>query len=352
MEPTERLRREIAARGPVTFAAFMEAALVGPGGFFDDPPVGTSGAFLTAPHVHPVFTDLVRFAIGDLRAALGEPDPLRVVDLGAGDGTLLAGLVDGFRDVEGVALDVAGVDASAGARRRLAARGFAAAAHLADLAPGDPAVVVANELLDNLPFRWLRRAEDGFREVRIDERDGAFVPVETPCAPELAALAGETPVGIDAFVSPAALDLVDGLASWLRRGYALLIDYGWEDRPAREVHGYRDHRLVVDVLAEPGSRDITAGVDLGAIARRARERGLAVIGSTTQGEALRALGYDAWQAQQRERQGTMRTDGDHLTALRAWEGRGLASVLVDPERLGGFRWLLLATPGLPAPAWI
>ena len=29
--------------------------------------------------------------------------------------------------------------------------------------------------LDNLPFRWLRRAEDGFREVRIDERDGAFV---------------------------------------------------------------------------------------------------------------------------------------------------------------------------------
>ena len=44
--------------------------------------------------------------------------------------------------------------------------------------------------------------------------------------------------------------------------------------------------------------------------RRARERGLAVIGSTTQGEALRALGYDAWQAQQRERQGTMRTDGD------------------------------------------
>ena len=62
--------------------------------------------------------------------------------------------------------------------------------------------------------------------------------------------------------------------------------------------------------------------------------------------------YDAWQAQQRERQGTMLTDGDHLTALRAWEGRGLASVLVDPERLGGFRWLLLATPGLPAPAWI
>ena len=212
--------------------------------------------------------------------------------------------------------------------------------------------VIANELLDNLPFRWVRRVEDGFREMRIDDRDGTFVPVEFPCDVGLAALAGDMPIGLDAFVSPAALDLVDALASWMRRGYALLIDYGWEDRPAREVHGYRDHRLVADVLAEPGSRDITAGVDLGALARRARERGLAVLGSTTQGEVLRALGYDAWQAQQRERQGSMVAAGEHLTALRAWEGRGLASVLVDPERLGGFRWLLLATPGLPAPAWI
>ena len=66
---------------------------MGPGGFFDEPPVGTDGDFLTAPHVHPVFTDLVRFAVGDLREALGEPEPLRLVDLGAGDGTLLAGQI-------------------------------------------------------------------------------------------------------------------------------------------------------------------------------------------------------------------------------------------------------------------
>ncbi|MFM8944908.1 MAG: SAM-dependent methyltransferase [Actinomycetota bacterium] len=352
MGPTERLRRAIAETGPVTFATFMEAALLGQGGFFEEPPVGTEGAFLTAPHVHPVFIDLVRFAIGDLRASLGSPEPLRLVDLGAGDGTLLAGLVDGFRDVDGVTIDAAGVDASGGARRRLAARGVAAAAHLTDLPPGDPAVVVANELLDNLPFRWLRSTEDGFREIRIDDVDGEFVPIETPCDAALADLAGDTPEGCDAFVSPAALDLVDDLATWLRRGYALVIDYGWPDRPAREVHGYRDHRFVGDVLGDPGSRDITAGVDFGAIERHARDRGLVVLGSATQADALRALGYDAWQAQQRDRQAAMLGSGDHLRALRAWEGRGLASVLVDPERLGGFRWLLLATPGLPAPDWL
>ncbi|MFM7718330.1 MAG: SAM-dependent methyltransferase [Actinomycetota bacterium] len=347
-----RIRAAIAERGPITFAEYTEMALLGPGGFFEDPPVGPTGAFLTAPHVHAVFADLVRFALADLRDGLGRPDPFRVVDLGAGDGTLAAALASGFRDLDGVACAIEGVDASAGARAAMAARGIPSAAALADLAPGDPAVVLGNEVLDNLPFRWLRGGDRGPVELRIDASGDAFVPVESPCDPSLAALAGDLPAGVDAFVSPAALALVDALAAWLRRGYALLIDYGWPDRPAHEVHGYRDHRLEGDVLADPGSRDITAGVDFGPISRRATERGLVVLGEVRQDDALRTLGYEDWQDAQRERQAAARAGGDAVAELRIWEGRGLASILVDPERMGGFRWLLLGTPGLPAPTWV
>jgi hypothetical protein len=35
-----------------------------------------------------------------------------------------------------------------------------------------------------------------------------------------------------------------------------------------------------------------------------------------------------------------------------WSGRHRASLLVDPSALGRHRWLLLATPGLPAPGWL
>ena len=349
-----RIRAAIAERGPITFAEYMAEALVGPEGYFADPPVGRDGGFLTAPHVHPVFADLVRFALDDLRREIGAPDPYRIVELGAGDGTLLDAVRAGFRDVDGLAVDVAAVEASPGARAALTARGIPAVAELSDLPVGDPAVVIANELLDNLPFRWLRRTEDGFRELRVGvDADGArFVEVDGPCDPDLAALAGEVPVGGDAFVSPAALTLVDDLATWLRRGVVVLVDYGWPDRPAGEAHGFRDHRPTDDVLAEPGMRDITAGVDFGAVARRARDRGLVVLGEVRQEDALRALGYADWQRAQRERQAERDAAGDGLAALRIWEGRRLAAMLVEPARMGDFRWLVLATRGISAPAWL
>lgn len=347
-----RIRAKIAERGPITFAEFMEEALVGPDGFFAEPPVGREGDFLTAPHAHPVFADLVRFALADLDRGMGSPRPLRIVELGAGDGTLLDAIITASRDIDEVEIDASAVDASQGARRALGSRGIPTAASIEELPPGDPALVIANELLDNLPLRWLRRNSDGFVEVLVGAEGDRFVEIEVACDPGLSSLAGEVPEGADAFVSPRSLELIDDLAIWLRRGYALLIDYGWADRCAGEVHGYRDHRPTDDVLMEPGMRDITAGVDFGTIARHARERGLTVLGQVLQEDALRALGYGEWQERQRERQAESDAAGDSLAALRIWEGRTLAAMLVDPMGMGAFRWLLLGTPGLPAPAWI
>ena len=58
---------------------------------------------------------------------------------------------------------------------------------------------------------------------------------------------------------------------------ALLIDYGGVGRRAGSTHGYRGHRVIEDPLDEPGTADITAGVDFALIAERAagaRARGV------------------------------------------------------------------------------
>lgn len=351
-EVHRRIRAAIDADGPITFARFMDEALYGPGGYYEQHPVGRDRGFVTAPHVHPVFADLLRFALLELRDGLGRPDPLRLVELGAGDGTLAAQLLAGLRDVDGIAIDYTGVDISPGARRDLAGRGLAAAAQLEDLAPGEPACAVANELLDNLPMRWLRAEGGTLLEVRVGWDGERFVPVPAACDPVLAALAPPLADGEHAFVSPAARDLIGRIARWLRRGYVLLIDYGWADRPASEVHGYRQQREVADVLADPGAVDITAAVDFGALRRWATEAGLVVLGEIEQSTALQALGFGRWEDEQRRRQAEADAAGASIDALRIWEGRGLASMLVDPARMGSFRWLLLATPGLLAPAWL
>ena len=65
----------------------MALALSGPGGFFERPPIGPDGHFVTSPHVHPVFSELLGRAIVDLHDRLDRPAPLRLSEVGAGDGT-------------------------------------------------------------------------------------------------------------------------------------------------------------------------------------------------------------------------------------------------------------------------
>lgn len=346
-----RLRRAIEDHGPIAFAEFMELALYGPGGFYERPPVGRAGHFVTSPHVHPVFADLLRVALTELWDGLGRPEPFRLVELGAGDGTLAREMLARFGDA-GPWVAYTAVERSPGAGTALADAALTVVGGLDELGPLDGAVVFANELLDNLPFERVRATRAGLVEVRVGLSPDGLDEVEVPCPPDLGALAPALEPGEEATVPTGALHLVDDLASALTGGYALVIDYGSAGGPAGQVHGYRAHRLVEDVLADPGSADITAGVDLDAIARRAEAGGLRRLGLVPQWRALLALGYERWNLEERSRQTDLLDRGLGMEAVRAWGGRSRASLLVDPTGLGRLRWLLLATEGLPPPPWL
>ena len=332
----EAIRGAIRDHGPITFAEFMQLALYGPGGFYEDPPVGTHGDFVTSPHVHPVFGAMLGEAAAQLSAILGEPEPIRIAEVGAGDGTLATQVLGALagRDV-----DYEAIDASAGARATLTAiEGVRVGPALGDA----PHVVIANELLDNLPFRRVR----GDREVRVGLDVDRFVEVNAAWDGDPYPSEHETIVPVGAFA------FVDRLASTLTRGYALLIDYGEVGTPGGDIHGYRDHRVIEDVLADPGSTDITAGVDFALIASHAERRGLVAFPTVTQHDALLALGFEEWLKGELERQTWQLDAREGLEAVRTWSGRSRATLLVDPSALGRFRWLLLATPGLTAPDWL
>jgi len=350
-EVGRRIRQAIRERGPITFAELMEHALYGPGGFYERPPVGVEGHFVTSPHVHPVFSRLVGAGLEELWVELGRPRPFAIVEVGAGDGTLARELLRGFAR-GGIDVAYTAVEVSAGARRALSTiAGVRGAGSLPEVGPVEGGAVLANELLDNLPFRRVR-----LREVPVEIRVGLdgerLIEVETPCPDELAGLVPPLGPGDEAVIPVGALAFVDELADTLARGYALLIDYGATEGPGGAVHGYRGHRVLADVLEEPGSADITAGVNLGLIARRAGERGLAHFAPVPQWSALVALGFEEWARSELARQTELLDTGHGLDAVRAWEGRGRARLLVDPGALGGLRWLLLSTPGLPEPPWL
>jgi SAM-dependent MidA family methyltransferase len=337
-EAFEVIRTAIGSAGPITFAEFMELALYGPGGFYRTPPVGEAGDFVTSPHVHPVFCELVTEALRELGDRLGR-STLRLAEVGAGDGTLARCVVAGAGELP---IAYTAVERSPGARTALSAiEGIEVTTEL----PPAADVVFANELLDNLPFRILR----GEREVRIGLEGEHLVEVLVPAGTGLLA---STDTGRDRIAPVGALAFIDTLHRTIERGYALLIDYGGLGTTGGPVHGYRGHGVVEDVLANPGRTDITAGVDFELIASYAGALGLTAFPSVTQRDALLALGLDRWLRGQLGSQHRSMDAGEGTEAVRTWSGRSRASLLIDPGGLGRLRWMLLATPGLAAPPWL
>jgi SAM-dependent MidA family methyltransferase len=337
-DATVAIRARIREHGPIGFDAFMELALYAPGGFYERPPVGADGDFVTSPHVHPAFGMFVARALAQLRDALSRDGDLRLTEVGAGDGTLASQILGTSGRIRYTAVEI-----SAGARAALAAR---EGVEVADELRPPVDVVLAHELLDNLPFRLVR---DG-AEVTVGVDGDTFVEQTRAIDPALRAAIGDRPTDRDLVVPTGALAFIDRVSASLERGYALLIDYGGD--ASGPVHGYRRQQPVGDVLRTPGSVDVTAGVDFSWIADHSRSRGLHAFPLVDQTDVLLALGFESWLRDELARQQDQLARGVGLDAVRTWSMRSRATMLVDPAALGRMRWLLLATEGLPAPPWL
>ena len=308
-----RLHAEIAAHGPITFAAFMERALYEPGhGYYrrGEPGPGPAGDFLTAPEAHPVFGAAVARLVEQAWEAMGRPVPFTLTEHGAGGGALAAGLLGGLRDagspLAGL-LRYRPIDVEparlAALRERLAADGLGAA--LVDGGPSagavETGVVLANEVLDALPVHRVVGGPGGLRELLVATGpDGGFDWTEAePTMPTLAArLAAEGVTLADGQVTEVCLALDSWLVAATRhlaRGFVVLIDYAAEpaslhsaDHPAGTLRTFARHAVGSDPFRNVGRADMTATVDLGALRRAAAAAGLASVGETTQAELLAA----------------------------------------------------------------
>jgi SAM-dependent MidA family methyltransferase len=334
----DAIRARILEDGPIGFDTFMELALYGPGGFYERPPVGADGDFVTSPHVHPAFGMFVARALAPLRDALAHDRDVRLTEVGAGDGTLASQILGSLDRVRYTAVEI-----SAGARATLAARDTMEVAE--ELRPPVD-IVLAHELLDNLPFRLVRDGE----EVTVGVDGDTFVERTRPLDPKLRAAIGDHRADGDLVVPTAAFAFIDRVASSLDHGYALLIDYG--GNASGPVHGYRRQQPVDDVLRAPGSVDVTAGIDFSWIADHARDRGLEPFPLVDQTDVLVALGFESWLRDELATQHDQLTRGAGLDAVRTWSMRSRATMLVDRAALGRMRWLLLGAGDAPATPWL
>ena len=350
MTPLARLlARRIALAGPLTVAEFMAEALGHPvhGYYKHRDPFGMAGDFTTAPEISQMFGELIGLWCLEVWREMGAPNPVLLVELGPGRGTLMADALRAARIrpafCEAVRLHL--VETSPALRQRqadaLSAYKPVWLESLAELPPG-PLLLVANEFFDALPVHQFVLGPEGWRE-RVVALDGERLVFATAQpGPSLALLSQRQREGPAAEVSPAALGLMGEIAGRLAThgGAALIVDYGSsQSRPGESLQAVRRHRPV-DPLAEPGEADLTAHVDFETLARAAREAGATVHGPLPQGEFLLRLGVTA-----RAESLIARATPEQARAIEAARRR-----LLDAREMGTlFKALVLTGPSLPPP---
>jgi len=354
--------------------AAMADALYGPAGFYSGG-AAPGRHFRTSVHASPLFAGAILELLRRVDAALGHPDPLDLVDVGAGRAELLLAVA-------------AAADPALAARLRLTAveraprpAGLPAAIGWTAGIPGLTGLMIANEWLDNVPVDVVEQTAAGPRLVLV-EPTGAESLGGAPAAADAEWLRTWWPlrIGERAEVGRPRDEAWAGAAGRVFRGVAVAIDYAHHRNarpPGGTLTGYRAGHQVPPV--PDGSRDLTAHVALDACARAgqraaaggspgeaghpageaghpaaeapAGEDGHPAGGDghppggtllTTQRVALRALGVSG------ARPPLAQATADPAGYLRALAAAGAAAELTDPAGLGGFGWLLHAV-GMPLP---
>ena len=364
----------IADGGPIGYDEFMAHALYTPEvGFY----AGGSGAgrrrdFLTSPEVGPLFGAVMARALDSWWDELGSPASFVLVEAGAGPGTLARAMraasprcLDALHHVLVEVAEVQWASHPDGVDTRpdMPAPG--------ELPPG-PVVILANELLDNLPFALVELGDQGWVEVTVDVG-------QVPGREVVDALHGEQPVPtlVEGYrplpatqrawcahqggnpVLGARFPVHHEAGHWLASaidltrsegGRVVVIDYmstsaEMARRPWTEwLRTYASHQRAGSPLEAPGSCDITTEVALDqllVVAEAATHR--------SQAEFLEAHGIDDLVTQGR----SWWADGGIRGGRRALEGASRireAEALVDPDGLGGFtvaEWV--TTPATTTP---
>ena len=346
--------RAIRARGPIPFSDFMQIALYGTHGYYTTPRDRRSD-YRTSPQTHPEFGACVSRCLERMWHAFGEPTRFRVIELGAGDGSLMRDVLRSIRD--------AGGESDGAARFALAldysAHDIAPAGADVDSLPtsetldglrrqvGDVHCVLSNELLDAFPtdrfvikngamFELLVDVGESGRlcEVVGSEADVTLVPqLWLPISEFPDGYTGEFTLGIERWVAD--------VARTVERGYVLTIDYGHPrealyhpSRVGGTLRSYSDQVLGSDPFRRVGETDLTAHVDLTRLSTAMAAHGFEEVAPLmSQADFLELHGYDDAVSKARREWSSAR-DPETADALR----RRMADLraLVDPRGLGSF----------------
>jgi NADH dehydrogenase [ubiquinone] 1 alpha subcomplex assembly factor 7 len=302
------IRARIAKTGPMPVAEFMAMCLYDPqhGYYGHRSPFGAAGDFVTAPEISQMFGELVGLWAAEAWQSMGKPDPVALIELGPGRGTMMADALRAarsapdFRRAVRVHLIETSLDLQEQQQATLSTVDDVPLRwHTTmDDVPGTASIIVANEFFDALPVRQAERRPTGWHErmIAVDASGALTFTIAHDRLPNLGpnpppALAqAETGEIFEWRPAKFATEIARRAAAG---GAALIIDYGHVKSATGDTfQAVRCHRHA-SPLTSPGLTDLTAHVDFEALGKAAQEAGARVHGPVEQGTWLKRLGIEA-----------------------------------------------------------
>ncbi|KAI9439742.1 DUF185-domain-containing protein [Lactarius indigo] len=314
----------IKANGPVSYATYMQHCLSHPTeGYYMNPKnavIGSRGDFITSPEISQAFGELLGIWLLSQYLSTGGKHDIQLVELGPGKGTLmddilrtLSQLPQSRAFIKHVHLVESSPSLRAVQQKKLeqwdGKNGLKIHWHdsIDDVpaANGIYTMLVAHEFFDALPFHFIEKTHQGWKEVLITSaRDPAaktiLKPPPSPLAPatpSLDPLASTTktrfrpvlgaeptpvsmllgassprfaslPIGARIEVSAASFQTARKLGTLVSQGAggsALVVDYGADHAVGNSFRAFKGHALA-DPFDRPGQADLTANVDFAYLA--------------------------------------------------------------------------------------
>jgi NADH dehydrogenase [ubiquinone] 1 alpha subcomplex assembly factor 7 len=303
----DEIRRRIKLAGPMPVRQFMTLCLSHPqhGYYMTRDPLGRRGDFVTSPEISQVFGELVGLWAASVWHLMGQPDNVRLIELGPGRGTMMldalraAQVVPAFRSAVVVHL----IEISPVLRERqqqsLGALDVPVLWHQSlDEVPDGPVIVLANEYFDALPINQAVKQFNGWYE-RMVETDSAGNLVFGIASDKIPLFEQLVPASVrDAPIGAIYEWRTDNLPLALSRrlvhqgGAALVIDYGHAESAVGETLQAVGGHAFANPLLSPGEVDLTAHVDFQAFTTAVESMGARVHGPIEQAQFLRSLGVE------------------------------------------------------------
>jgi SAM-dependent MidA family methyltransferase len=321
-----------AANGAIPFSEFMSLALYGEDGFYSSTGrAGRRGDFITSPEVGPLFGTVLARYIDHVWNSLGSPHNFTIVEVGAGPGTLARSILAASPQCLTSGSYVA-IEVSASQR----------ASHPDGITSTDAmpesieyGVIIANELLDNLPFElWVY--DDGWREAYITSSGEGFNEVLMN-KPVPSFLPSRAPLGSRASVQTAAGKWLTDASRILKNGAIVAIDYCTAltaevaSMPWREwLRTYASQERGVHYLRNVGDQDITTQVLIDQLSSVREPDAI-----RTQSQFLQLWGIDEL-VEEGKRSWEAAASAPSLAAMKMRSRIAESEALLDPAGLGNF----------------